>query len=84
MYVADTWNHRVQKFTADGEFITAWGNFGQAENEYAFWGPRDVAVDSEGHVYVTDTGNKRIVVFDQNGKFLSSFGSAGMESGEPG
>ena len=81
VYVADTWNHRIQKFTADGEFITAWGDFGQAENEYAFWGPRDVAVDAEGHVYVTDTGNKRIVVFDEDGKFLSSFGSAGMELG---
>ncbi len=84
VYVADTWNHRVQKFTADGEFVNAWGDFGQAENEYAFWGPRDVAVDSEGRVFVTDTGNKRIVVFDENGKFLSSFGSAGHGAGLPG
>ncbi|MDX9863501.1 MAG: TIGR03663 family protein [Anaerolineaceae bacterium] len=81
VYVADTWNHRVQKFTGDGEFVTAWGDFGQAENEYAFWGPRDVAVDAEGHVFVTDTGNKRVVVFDQNGKYLSSFGAAGIELG---
>ena len=81
VYVADTWNHRIQKFTADGKFITTWGDFGQAETEYAFWGPRDVAVDADGHVFVTDTGNKRVVVFDENGKFLSSFGSAGMELG---
>ncbi|MCD4674063.1 MAG: glycosyltransferase family 39 protein [Anaerolineaceae bacterium] len=81
IYVADTWNHRVQKFTKEGKFVTAWGEFGQAENEYAFWGPRDVAVDGEGRVYVTDTGNKRVVVFDADGKHLSSFGSVGFELG---
>lgn len=81
VYVADTWNHRIQKFTVDGEYITQWGTFGQAETEFSFWGPRDVAVDSEGRVFVTDTGNKRVVVFDENGKFLSSFGGAGFELG---
>ena len=50
VYVADTWNHRVQKFTADGEFVKMWGYFGQAETPEAFWGPRDVAVDSNGRV----------------------------------
>ena len=34
-----------------------WGFFGQAEEPKAFWGPRDVAVDSLGRVFVTDTGN---------------------------
>ena len=82
VYVADTWNHRIQKFTSDGEFLTMWGYFGQAESPLALWGPRDVAVDSQGRVYVTDTGNKRVVVFDGNGTFITQFGSAGMGSGE--
>ncbi len=82
VYVADTWNHRVQKFTADGQFLTMWGYFGQAENPDAFWGPRDVAVDAQGRVYVTDTGNKRIAVFDGNGEFITQFGEAGMEPGQ--
>lgn len=81
VYVADTWNHRVQKFTADGQFVTMWGTFGQAETPDAFWGPRDVTVDAAGNVYVTDTGNKRIVVFDANGNFLSQFGEEGFEPG---
>ncbi|HNB54938.1 MAG TPA: hypothetical protein PK530_23515, partial [Anaerolineales bacterium] len=54
VYVADTWNHRVQKFTANGEFVTMWGTFGQAETPDAFWGPRDVSVDASGNVFVTD------------------------------
>jgi sugar lactone lactonase YvrE len=38
VYVADTWNHRIQKFTAKGEFIKMWGYFGQAEQPDGFWG----------------------------------------------
>jgi DNA-binding beta-propeller fold protein YncE len=72
----------VQKFSAQGEFQTMWGYFGQGEQPDAFWGPRDVAVDSAGRVYVTDTGNKRVVVFDGNGNFITQFGSAGMGAGQ--
>lgn len=81
VYVADTWNHRIQKFTADGNFVTTWGKFGQAESELTYWGPRDVAVDGEGRVYITDTGNKRVLVFAANGTYLSQFGGAGFELG---
>ena len=81
VYVTDTWNHRVQKFTRDGRFVKAWGVFGQGETPDAFYGPRGLAVDAEGRVYVTDTGNKRIVVFDANGNFITQFGGAGFEPG---
>ena len=82
VYVADTWNHRVQKFTAEGAFVNMWGFFGQAESPLAFWGPRDVAVDAEGRVLVTDTGNKRIVIFDSEGNFITQFGSEGFDPGQ--
>lgn len=82
VYVTDTWNHRVQKFTSAGKFITTWGVFGQAETPQSFYGPRGLAIDAEGRVYVTDTGNKRIVVFDANGNFITQFGSAGFEAGQ--
>jgi len=82
VYVTDTWNHRVEKFTSSGKFITAWGVFGQGETPDAFYGPRGLAVDEEGRVYVTDTGNKRIAVFDSNGNFLTDFGSAGFDPGQ--
>lgn len=82
VYVTDTWNHRVQKFTPAGDFITMWGYFGQAEKPEAFWGPRGIAVDAAGNVYVTDTGNKRVVIFDANGVYVNQFGSAGLEAGQ--
>ncbi|MBL8050462.1 MAG: TIGR03663 family protein [Anaerolineales bacterium] len=81
VYVTDTWNHRVQKFTRDGRFLKAWGVFGQGETPESFYGPRGLAVDAKGRVYVTDTGNKRIVVFDANGTFITQFGGAGFDPG---
>ena len=82
VFVADTWNHRIQKFTADGEFITSWGYFGQDGSPNAFYGPRDVAIDSKDRVYVSDTGNKRVVIFTSEGDYLGQVGTAGMALGQ--
>lgn len=81
VYVADTWNHRIEKFTSTGRFVKAWGTFGQGEAPDSFYGPRGLAVDAEGRVYVTDTGNKRIVVFDADGNYVTEFGGAGFDPG---
>ncbi len=86
IYVADTWNHRIQHFKADGTFINAWGTLGQVDgpavgSEGLFYGPRAVAVDSQGNVLVADTGNKRVQVFDANGKFIRQFGGGGLDQG---
>jgi DNA-binding beta-propeller fold protein YncE len=86
VYVADTWNHRIQKFDADGKFLKAWGTPGQTDAAAGlasvFWGPRAVAVGKDGRVYVTDTGNKRVAVFSAEGVFLSQFGGAGVQPGQ--
>jgi len=87
VYVTDTWNHRVQKFTEDGRPLGMWGQYGQPvpgdpASLSAFWGPRGIAVDSKGNVLVADTGNKRIVVFDKDGNYLTEFGSAGFDPGQ--
>ncbi|HLO17238.1 MAG TPA: hypothetical protein VK206_20565, partial [Anaerolineales bacterium] len=87
VYVSDTWNHRVQKFTQDGKPLTMWGQYGQPladvpESKSYFWGPRGIAVDSQGHVFVADTGNKRIVVFDADGKYITEFGTGGLDPGQ--
>lgn len=82
IFVADTFNFRIQHFTADGKFINMWGFAGQAEKPDAFWGPRGIVVDKTGKVYVTDTGNKRVAVFNSDGTPVASFGSLGMENGQ--
>jgi len=78
VFVADTWNHRVQKLDANGKFLSEWSTAGQGNAEpNRLWGPRGIAVSADGRVYVTDTGNKRVVVFDANGKFLFGFDTSG-------
>ena len=87
VYVSDTWNHRIQKFTAEGKPVKAWGQYGQPAPEdpttlSSFWGPRGIAVDSQGRVFVADTGNKRIAVFDEDGNYITEFGGAGFDPGQ--
>lgn len=84
VYVADTWNNRVQKFTADGQFIRMWGH-GIAQDPadlLGFYGPRGIVVNTMGNVLVTDTGNNRVVIFNADGQPLSQFGSSGVEPGQ--
>lgn len=85
VYVADTWNHRVQKFTADGEFVTMWGVYGTTEEATTspglFWGPRDVAIDPQGLIYVSDTGNKRVQAFTADGEPVDQWGGRGATDG---
>lgn len=85
VYVADTWNHRVQVFSSEGEFLRAWGHEGivsQDASEFAFWGPRDVAIGPDGNVYVADTGNKRVRVYTPEGDFVRDIGGAGAGLGQ--
>ena len=86
VYVADTWNHRIQKLDAEGDLVSAWGLFGQyspeeAAGRSAFYGPRGVAVGADGRVYVADTGNKRVQVFEPDGRFASQWGGGGALEG---
>jgi DNA-binding beta-propeller fold protein YncE len=82
VYVADTFNHRIQKFSADGKFIKMWGIFAQGDDPQDLWGPRGIAIDPQGNVLVTDTGNKRVLVFDKNLNFITQFGGTGFEAGQ--
>ncbi len=81
VYVADTWNYRIQKFTADGKFITMWGSAGTAVEPDTFWGPRGIEVNSHNQVLITDTGNNRVVVFDSKGNYVTQFGTNGIDPG---
>ena len=87
VYVADTWNHRIQYFDPSGKFLGKWGHLGDAKGRTdadpsVFWGPRSVAISSDGEVYVTDTGNKRVQVFGLDGTFKRMFGGEGNAPGQ--
>ena len=80
VYVADTGNHRIQKFAIDGTFISKWGSYGGVDA--SFKNPRSIAVDSSGNVYVADTGNHRIQKFASDGKFITKWGGEGRNDGK--
>ncbi len=88
VYVADTWNHRIRYFEADGTPIDAWGSeyaagLGAPESPTnGFWGPRDIAIDPQGRVYVADTGNKRVRVYTSDGVWLQDIASGGSAPGQ--
>lgn len=82
IFVTDTWNYRIQKFTADGQFLNMWGYFGQDGSANALYGPRGIVIDQDGKVFVTDTGNKRVVVYDLEGNYITEFGGLGSELGQ--
>lgn len=74
IYVADTFNHRIQVFDAKGKFLKIW--------THSFFGPRDIVGDNNGKVYVVDTGNHKIEIFDENGNFMKEFGGHGTADGK--
>lgn len=61
VYVVDTGNNRIQKFTFDGRYVASWGSLGSSDGE--FKDPYGIAVDPGGNIYVTDINNHRVQVF---------------------
>ena len=80
VYVADTQNHRIQKFDLLGNFVATWGSFGAGDGQ--FNRPTGVTVDPAGNVFVADTGNNRIQAFNSTGGLFRKWGSLGTGDGQ--
>jgi tripartite motif-containing protein 71 len=80
VYVADTWNHRIHRFSATGEFLGGWGLRGSDDGQ--FYSPSGVAVAPDGTVYVADRDNDRIQRFSASGTFLGAWGAQGSSDGQ--
>ena len=77
VYVTDWGNHRIQKFTSDGNFISQFGSKGSDPGQLNR--PHGITIDTAGTglVYVSEWGNDRVSVFTSDGVFVNSFGSEG-------
>ncbi|XP_055700897.1 RING finger protein nhl-1 isoform X1 [Phlebotomus papatasi] len=78
--VADSSNHRVQIFDANGIFMKEFGEYGNAEGEFDCLA--GVAVNRIGQYIIADRYNHRIQVLDPAGRFLRAFGSQGTADGK--
>ena len=80
LYVADTWNNRIEIFDADGNLVSTFGKAGDGPGYFSR--PKGVAIDSDGHVWVADGMQDRIQVFTKEGQLLISFGGHGLLPGQ--
>ena len=78
VYVADSLNHRIQVFTAEGKFLRRMLSY--VEGWGAIVGPYGIAVDSNGFVYISDYLTGRISVFTSSGQFKSCLDITGKNS----
>ncbi len=68
LYAADWFNHRIQKFSPTGDYVSQWGGYGPQNGSLIF--PRGLLVTAAGDVVVTDSENNRIDVFTAAGSYL--------------
>jgi|GEM_PF-1854001 len=52
IYVSDTGNNRIQKFTNNGIYVTQWGTLGTGSGQFSY--PQGITIDATGNVYVVD------------------------------
>ena len=72
--VADTQNHRIERFDAEGTYLAEFGSRGDGPGQ--FNEPNGVAVNSRGHVFVTDTLHHKVQEFDPAGAFVAEWTGA--------
>jgi uncharacterized protein (TIGR03663 family) len=64
VWVTDTGNKRIQKFTGGGEFLGMWGGGGIIPGR--FEEPTSLDIGPDGNIYVADTWNRRVQVFSSD------------------
>jgi sugar lactone lactonase YvrE len=80
LYVADTYNNRIEIFDADGSFIRQFGKAGDRPG--TFMRPKGVAIDVDGHVWVADAMQDRVQCFTPEGDLLIWMGGHGTLPGQ--
>ena len=80
LFVADSCNHRIQIFEADGTFLRSIGKAGTARGEFSY--PYDIRVDELGYQYVCEFGNSRLTILDSNSQVIEIIGRPGNLPGE--
>ncbi len=81
LWVADTNNSRVSKYSSDGSYISGLGGFGSATPLNQPW---SLTVADDGTVFVADTWNHKIVKFDKDGNKVKEWGGGGQLKDEDG
>ena len=84
IYLADSGNHTVRKFTTEGELLMTLGTEDRPGTDgKPFNKPTGVALSSSGEIFVSDGyGNRRMHKYSPDGKLLMSWGEEGVGIGQ--
>jgi DNA-binding beta-propeller fold protein YncE len=80
LWLADTNNHRIIEFDANGVQLRAIGSEGKGPLQ--FIRPTDVAFDADGNIYVVEFDGHRIQKISADGAFIKTWGSLGSALGQ--
>jgi len=70
IYILDSGNQRIQKFTPEGKYLATIGRKGQGPGEFNY--PSSIDIDGQGNLYVLDPFVKKIQVISPQGKELKT------------
>ncbi len=73
VYVLDSGNNRIQKFTPTGQLLTFIGGFGWEQGQFQL--PADIFVYNSLDIFVADYENNRIERYDKDLNWLASYSS---------
>jgi DNA-binding beta-propeller fold protein YncE len=73
LYVVDSGNFRVEKFTPDGKFLSSFGAIGRQPGQFSR--PKELAADPAGNIYVVDATFGNFQIFNPQGQLLLAIGS---------
>lgn len=79
LFVADSYNHRIQRITPDGG-VSALGGRGSGRGQ--FLSPQGVATDGFDSFYIVEQGNHRVQKYAVDGTLQLVFGRPGTREGE--
>lgn len=78
IYVSDGYNHRIQVYDRDRQYVATLGVTGANGSDNAHFNlPVAVAVDATGNLYVADRNNCRVQKFNASRVYQRTFGTAG-------
>jgi streptogramin lyase len=80
LWVADTANNRIEKFTPSGGFLNKVASEGTEAGKLKE--PSAITLAPDGSVWVADTGNNRIEAWNSSLTFLRAVGKEGTGGGE--
>jgi DNA-binding beta-propeller fold protein YncE len=79
VYVADSGNNRIERFSLTGTEAIEWGSYGSGPGQFSY--PRGVVANTT-EVLVSDDDNHRIEKFNPSGQFEGAAGSEGTTHGQ--